>query len=104
MRKAVSKIVDSRTIAFIVLIVMFGCQSEPGSEPVAAATSAQPTCLDGYGPLDLDIVNSLSWTHSSQIENLSSCADQHDILRQLADIPKDQRDDGSMVSFRIQSR
>jgi hypothetical protein len=80
-------------IVLALAIALFGCQPEPGAPSSVAEATPKPTCLDGYGPLDLDMVNSLSWTHSSEIENLSSCDDQHDILRQLADIPKDQRDE-----------
>ena len=73
--------------------MMIGCQPEPESPEVAAKDAAKQDCMKSYGPLDFDVVTSLSWTNSSALENIPSCDAQHDILRQLADVPKADRDE-----------
>jgi hypothetical protein len=54
--------------------------------------AAQERCISTYGQRDWDVAESLSWSPSSAIKELS-CYDQHATLNQLANIPSNQRND-----------
>jgi|SRR5580692_273904 hypothetical protein len=54
--------------------------------------AAQERCISTYGQRDWDVAESLSWSLSSAIQELS-CNDQHATLNQLANLPSNERND-----------
>lgn len=83
---------DSKRWPWILLVCvmdLFGLTHILGS---IREEAAEDKCMDTYGPLDWDVLESLSLTMSSAIKKIP-CSEQHAMLDNVANIPKAEREE-----------
>jgi hypothetical protein len=67
--------------------LLSGCDIKPDPQQ-----QAREACEATYGPLDWDILHSISWRHSAALENIP-CDEQHEVLKELAGQAPSDRDE-----------